>query len=230
MASGTYAHGGGGVCQFLGNSIGIDVNAIETLATGTAAKVFGRREIPLVWPYVALSVGIGYAGKDDVDLLHFAIAVPVVVCIVEFGVCEFQCLDNHLGSPIVEVVVRRRTVVFASLWHGDWANDVEVDGEHAITLFDEVVAYGTYVVELREALLIEAVVPLCGGIVFHFACCVGKLDEQNESLLCIGFFVGTEWAFPLAECDVFLAHFFQTLHAAFVDARQTLGVMVAAND
>jgi hypothetical protein len=56
----------------------------------------------------------------------------------------------------------------------------------------------------REALLVETVVPLCGGIGLHLH--VGELDKQDKPFLCPGHRLRPQWARLVAEGNVGLTH------------------------
>ena len=93
-------------------------------------------------PDVALCAVVGLACENDIDLIDFTITIPIIVGIVDLRVGKFQSIDNHLWSTVVQLTVRRRTIVRAGFSKRERADDIKVDGEQSIALLDEIVAYG----------------------------------------------------------------------------------------
>lgn len=81
---------------------------------------------------------------------------------------------------------------------------------------------------LREALLVEAIVPLRSCIWPQPAFLVGEFHQKYESALGCRNSLSTPGSLAMAEGLVGFAHFLETGQTAFVDARQTLTVVIAA--
>ena len=141
-------------------------------------------------PNVAGLAILCHTSIDDVDLVHLAIVVPVVIGIVDVGIGKLQGLDDHFGGTVVELIVGSRSVVIVLLGKSEGAHYVEVDVEQAVALFKEIVADGADVAVESIALLVEAALPLRGGTGLHIH--VGELDEQDQSALRLGLRLGTE--------------------------------------
>ena len=177
-------------CKFVGDGIRVDIDAVQALSATAAAIVLTSGKVPLVGPNVAGLAILCHTSIDDVDLVHLAIVVPVVIGIVDVGIGKFQGLDDHFGGTVVELIVGSRSVVVVLLGKSEGAHYVEVDVEQAVALFKEIVADGADVAVEGIALLVEAALPLRGGTGLHVH--VGELDEQDQSALRLGLRLGTE--------------------------------------
>jgi hypothetical protein len=228
MAGCTNALKGGGVGKFVGNGIGVDVNIIEPLGAAPASVILTGRETPLMRPDVAFGSVLRYACIDDVNLVDIPVAIPIIVGIVDLRVSEFEGFNHHLRSSIVKLVVGSRTVILASLRECEGTNHVEVDGEQAVALLNEVVSDGTNMAVQGVTLLVEAIVPLLCGTGLQAASCVGELDEQYQSALCLGLCLGLPWTLAVSESDIGLAHFLKASKPALVHPWQSVGMVRAA--
>lgn len=81
---------------------------------------------------------------------------------------------------------------------------------------------------LREALLVEAIVPLRSRIWPQPAFLVGEFHQKYESALGCRNSLCTPGSLAMAEGLVGFAHFLEAGQTAFVDTRQTLTVVIAA--
>ena len=97
----------------------------------------------LVRPYRVrfASGGLSLAGIDDVDLLHLAVAVPVVVGEVHLVLDGPAGIGDHLRCPFVVSAGSAFTVVAVRMSELHRPDDIEREVEPAAALVEEVVVY-----------------------------------------------------------------------------------------
>ena len=174
--------------QFAAAGIGVNLHAVKRLTSCAVAIVVGRGECPLVRPDGLRTATVGFAlsGIDHVHLLHFAVAVPIVVPIVYLRVGQLQGLDDHSGWVSVIVIARVRTIVATSLAYGDWTHDVEGQLKLSAALRLEVIVHRPFEVAGREILLVgNALIEglVVGSLEGHIA----EVHQDDESLLLAGY-------------------------------------------
>ena len=107
----------------IGNSIGIDPEAFDDFKIQIHILQF-----PFMRPDSTFRTTIGFAlaGIDDHHLIHFTIAVPVVLAPVRHLILsQLNSLDNHLLSARVLTICIVLTIVLGIFADGDRAYDVE---------------------------------------------------------------------------------------------------------
>ena len=184
--------------QLVAAGVGIDPYTVEFDGSHVLAVVLCRGKGPLVRidRFLVAAVGFARTGIKHIHLIHFAIAVPVVVGEIHVGISHPTRLHNHSSGVHIFVVLIVAAVVFSVVGQGVGTHDVEIQLEKALALGKEIVidrAHELVVHEIRfvgDAVIERLVV---GGLKFH----VGVVNKDDEA-----FFLTDE----IARQSCFLGH------------------------
>ena len=164
--------------------ISVDAHTVECLCTRAVAIIGSRREFPLMGPDGTLCTTVGFALStvDHVDLIHLAIAIPVVVGIVNIIIGQLQGLNDHLGRIHVIALRVVLSVVGVGLRHGVGAHNVEVQFEDTFALGIEIVVHGPLERAMVEILLVgDALVEVSVILFLELGC--AKVHQYDEASL-----------------------------------------------
>ena len=171
-----------GAAKFVGSGVGIYVNAVHRDDAIAIAYLHSGREHPFVGPN-----GVGVcpacftvACIDDIDLVHLAIVVPVVLC--EIYTClvgQMDSLAHHLGRVQVVAVGVVAAVVRHVLADSHGTHHIEGEVKLSITTSVKIVVDAKFHTVLVVAHLVEIVVEI-GLRVLHRQ--VGKVHKDDEAL------------------------------------------------
>ena len=172
--------------QLVGTGVGVDDHVIKH-----DGGSLGFREVPLMGPdgAGAATAILAQTGINHHYLIHYAIAVPVVVGKIHFIVNGLTGLNEHLARMEVEIQgTAVLTVVGVGLGHRDRTHHVEGEVEEVTTLVQEVIVDAAMKsVAAGEALLVgNAVIELL--VVTAPEREVGELHEDDETA-----FLSDDW-------------------------------------
>ena len=166
-------------------SAGIGVD--ENIADGQPFPVIGTLQVPFVGPdgFLFAAVGFTLAGIEDIDLVHFAVSVPVVVLVIHVTCGQSARFRNHFARSSVGVfpvdigiaaVVSTLVAQFVGAFH------VETEVETAVALCHKVVVDAAFYGSFLIVFLIDQLVKRLPRMDF-FKFDILEVDQQDESFL-----------------------------------------------
>ena len=97
------------------------------------------------------STGLSITGINDIDVLNFSVAVPVVIGEVHLVIYQQTSLGHHFTRSDITATLTTKvlTVVFHFLGYGDGSCDVEFNVELPVALVAEVFTDASVVLAVR---------------------------------------------------------------------------------
>ena len=131
--------------QFRSAGVCVDTHTIQYqgIITYIIIDIVATKEIPLMWPNrVALrSARLWIAGIGDIDILHRAIPIPVVVGKVHLIIYKLTSLGYHLLGMGIAASLVILTIIRHFMRHRNGTNDIKLNIKLSIALVAEVLSY-----------------------------------------------------------------------------------------
>ena len=115
---------------------------------------------------------------DDEDLLHLAIAVPIVLTEIDLAVGFLHGFDDHLGGMHVVAIGVVGSIVSEGVFHHDGSHHIEGEIELPIACVAVVIAHGA---DVDVVLIAKVVEEMLEDIRVEEERNVGELDENDQA-------------------------------------------------
>ena len=110
------------------------------------------------------TLSLSITSVNDIDLVDITISIPVIIGKVNLTICHLNSLTHHSRRRLIIVILIIATIISHLLTYGKWSYNIEIDGQQAIALGQEVITHRATVPISTVPHLVELVVKLCLGM------------------------------------------------------------------
>ena len=132
---------------------------------------------------IRTTIGFALTGIDHIHLLHFFVAVPVIVGKIHITIGLLQGLNNHRCRMLVVTIAVVTAIVCLCVGHGIGTYHIKGKQELTIALGFEVVVHRALETAIGEVRLVGNAL-IEGIVVGRLERNIAEVHQNDESLLC----------------------------------------------